>query len=267
MELFKNVSISEESIVQTFGARFESVDFLDLLKDAHMFYEKADLYEVSVRLLRKLVNEHIDLALFVLYYGATSYDELREIVKGFLGVKELFGRHHKVSGLRNEKSFNECRQAKLQPTGDMKPPKKIMVRSVTRKDQVEGKVDRLTDTLADQFAQLILLMKKKTETEVNKSTRAHRDEYGLHNCCYYNKPDHSAANCNEKTHRNTRCRRCWRLGHIEIACWLCSTRYFQIFNQIENHLARARMFRLIRKILLDSLGKVSQRLSLQLREC
>lgn len=58
----------------------------------------------------------------------------------------------------------------------------IMTRPDARGAKLEKMVDRLTDALADQFAQLTLMMKKKMKAEAFKDTYGHVEEYGPQNC-------------------------------------------------------------------------------------
>lgn len=120
---------------------------------------------------------------------------------------------------------------------------------------MEEKVDGLTDTLADQFAQLTLLMKKKTKTEVNNSTYDHLGECGLHNCSNCNRLGPSATSCNENTHYNAHRRRCRKFLHIRNSCWVRNPLYLQDRQSGRNLIGSSQYTRTDQK---DSVGFVAE---------
>ena len=67
------------------------------------------------------------------------------------------------------------------------------------------------DALANQMAELSLIVKKSQTQEGRNTTRQ---------CSYCEKSGHGAGRCESNPHRNTRCPRCQKWGHSEATCWI-----------------------------------------------
>ena len=173
------------------ASRLDSNDLLPSLNKIDRRFEKASFHvEAKFGLLRSAVMEHIDVSQFVLYRSPTTYEGLKKAVKDF------------VTG---RKAFLAARDAKQsQP----QVPKRVLQRLERR--QEPDKIERKVGVLAEQLAELSLLMKNNQTIEQSEHVRT---------CSFCKEPGHGASCCRSNPHRDSRCPNCGKLGHGKETCW------------------------------------------------
>ena len=127
-------------------SRLDGNDLLASLNEMEGHFEKASVNtEAKFGLLRSSAMEHTDVWQFVLYRSPTTYEGLKKTAKDFV---------------TDRKAFLAARDAKKsQPQA----PKRILQRPERR--QEPDKIERKVDVLAEQLAELSLLVNKNQKTE------------------------------------------------------------------------------------------------------
>lgn len=87
----------------------------------------------------------------------------------------------------------------------MEKSAQLLVRPDVRVSNFENNIDRL----ADQIAELALIMKK---TQYG-SSQAQKDSDGDKVCSFCKKPGDGANRCSENQHRDTKCANFGKMGH------------------------------------------------------
>ena len=88
-------------------------------------------------------------------------------------------------------------------------------RVLNRPDAQTSKVESKVDKLAEQLAELSLIVRKQTGSSSSDRRETPRP------CSFCPKPGHGANSYPENPHRDTRCSKCVRLGHSVATCYSC----------------------------------------------
>ena len=188
---FESVPEPEENIRLAVASRLDSNDLLASLNEMDRRFERASFnVEAKFGLLRSAVMEHVDVSQFVLYRSPTTYEGLKKAVKDF------------VTGRKAYLAARDAKQSQPQV------PKRILQRPERR--QEPDKIERKVDVLAEQLAELSLLMKKNQTIEQSEHVRT---------CSFCKEPGHGASRCRSNPHRDSRCPNCGKLGYGKETCW------------------------------------------------
>lgn len=171
----------------------ESMDRVDALYSRAGFNEEA-----KFGFLRMAAMKIPQVATFAMYRGASDYPALKKAIRDFDSGMRAFHSVTKYDGMSSTEILD------VQQEKD----KRLLVRPDARVKNMEVKID----TLADQLADLTLLMKKG---QASSSTQVNADRL----CSYCNKPGHGANRCTENPHRDTKCPNCGKMGHSQATCW------------------------------------------------
>ena len=201
----------EENIRLAVVSRLDGNDLLASLNEMDCRFEKASFNtEAKFGLLRSAVMEHVDVSQFVLYRSPTTYEGLKKADKDFVAGR---------------KAFLAARDAKQsQPP----IPKRILQRPDRR--QEPDKIERKVDVLAEQLAELSLLMQKNQTIEQSDHVRK---------CSFCKEPGHGASRCRSNPHRDTRCPNCGKLGHGKDTWWARPRRERPRAGDVNPHLVLA----------------------------
>ena len=193
---FSRKANPEENIRKAVSATIESADILGSMKIMDSLYGNAGFNEeAKYGLLRNSAVKHPDLAQFVIYRAPSAYAELKKTLKDFVSGRNAF-----LAATGSEGS--------PESKGSFVAPMKILTRPDARagtEQQLEAKVD----ALANQMAELSLIVKKSQTQEGRNTTRQ---------CSYCQKSGHGAGRCESNPHRNTRSPRCQKWSHFEATC-------------------------------------------------
>lgn len=186
-----------------------TLDIGDLTHSLHgvdTLYSKASFNEeAKFGLLQNAAMKVPDLAAFAIYRGATDYPSLMKVIRDF-----DIGRRAFHSASLSGPSSHFTHGAGAPSTQTAKAPQ-LLVRPDARVRNVEHKID----PLADQLADLTLIVKKTQTGNENAVKYGDRDRP----CSYCKKPGHGANRCTENPNRDKRCQRCDKMGHTEETCW------------------------------------------------
>jgi len=172
--------------------------------------------EAKFAVLQRAVNEFPDLAAMALFRKADDYEKLKTLVEDFHQGKKAYPSLDRANfqAIRNLVKFVDEKSA-----ADSKTPR-LMVRPDTRVQNVENKVDKL----ADQLANLTLLIKKSkgndkgTDRPAGSSSRT-KDEEEVKLCSVCHQPNCYATKCPQNPHRDAICENCGKRGHKKDTCW------------------------------------------------
>ena len=174
---FESVTGPVEHIRRAVSGRLHQSDLLGSLNEIDRCFDKAAYdAEAKLGLLRNAVMEHADVAQFVLYRAPGTYEELRKAIKDFDGGRKAFAAVQSLS-----------QPQQMVPKSILQRPDRLQ-----RSNKVEEKVDMLADNLAE----LSLLMKKKNADQSYLDTRT---------CSFCKDVGHVATRCLSNPYRTTRC--------------------------------------------------------------
>lgn len=169
-----------------------------MLKLDSMYYRAGFNEEAKFGFLRVATMKIPQVATFAMYPGVSLYDKLKKAIQEYdSGIRSLYS----VTGqkdLMNSKLMNE----------PIQEDQKLLVRPDYRVKNMEDKID----TLANQMADLTLLMKKS-------QARSSRKQDADIICSYCKKLGHGANKCPDNPHRNVSCPVCGKIGQGEEICW------------------------------------------------
>ena len=168
--------------------------------------------EAKFAVLQRAVNEFSDLAAMALFRKADDYKTLKTIVEDFYQGKKAY---LSLNRANYQAASNKVKFVDEKSAVDAKTPR-IMVRPDARVQNVENKVDKL----ADQLANLTLLIKKtKTSDKGTAGSSRTKADDDVELCSVCNEPDCYAAKCPQNPHRNAICENCGKRGHTKTTCW------------------------------------------------
>lgn len=191
LDRFQTVEKPEDNIRVAVASRLDHSDLSGSLNEMEGCFDKASFNaEAKFGQLRNAVMAHVDLAQFVLYRAPTSYETLNRSVEDFLEGRE---------------AFLAERPAQL---FDPSAPRRILQRP--ERFEKTGNIEKKVESLADQLAELSLLVKKKQIVELTEIVRT---------CSFCKEPGHSAVRCLSNPNRDFSCPKCGKQGHGEDTCW------------------------------------------------
>lgn len=103
MKKYRALDRPEYFISVPVNRRLNKADFTKSRCNVHFAYEKGNIDDaISHGLLQKAVQEIPELSRFALYDGASSYNDIRQVVKDFDERKKQFGNKTKVLPSSND---------------------------------------------------------------------------------------------------------------------------------------------------------------------
>lgn len=186
------------------------------LRKLDELYVKANFNEeAKFAMLQKAVNTFPELAAMALFRGANDYESLKTIVQDYHKGRKTYPSLNKPYQTKEENGVKFVDEK----SGLQSKSPKLMVRPDARIANMESKVDNLADQLAD----LTLLMKKARKNEAGSSaSHAAGADIGKGKdriCSFCDTPGHGANRCPNNPNRGVKCPRCGKMGHNESTCW------------------------------------------------